>query len=880
MRFTEIGSLASLLAILSFAAGCGGAASPPPPPPSPPPPSITSLSPNRAVAGGPAFTLTINGTNLLNGATVQWNNSARTTTFVSGTQLTVPISAADIAAPGSASVQVVNPGSSSGTSNSQAFPIDPGNPAPSIAAFSPSQTLVGGPDFTLTITGDFFVSGATVQWDGFPRATTFDSSTQLRAQILATDISKSGLHQVTVVNPFSFPSNAANILVNDPTPVLTSLSPTSAVAGGAGFTLTVNGSDFLSSAKVFWNGVLSVPTAFVSSQQVTATISSSLFDTSQFYAGGGYALIAVRNPNSADSNILNLIIQSPAPQIASLSPASVMAGAAPLTLTVKGSGFFAGATLLVDGSPRQISAQTSTQLQTAIPASELAVARSIPVTVVNREPTVGPSNQVAFTVSPLTSNPVPILTSASETSVPAGWPGFRLIVQGTDFVASSVVQWNGADRPTTAASSTLLQAAIPGSDLASSGTAQVAVSNPGPGGGTSATLPVTIRAVPPEAVGVIERSSIANDFSELGSSGPAAVSGDGRFVVFNSSSVFLRDTCLGAAPGCVPSVSQIPSVSSVRGLAISANGRFVSAFEGIAGIFDTCFGAPAGCVQMLIAGSPRGDSLSADGRFAASVFVVTPTTCDENDNCFPATYAVYLIDTCAGVSSGCTPNTQAITPEGSFRNPAISPDGRFVAFEGGSFFDSAIFLYDSCQGAPAGCTPSETGISTPSPGQAISQPSVSAGGRYVAFATRLFSDSSGTSRVYLRDTCLGAPAGCIPETREVSVPAFGLPLNGSFDPSMSADGRFIAFASSTDNLVPGDTNGVEDIFLRDTCVGVSSGCTPSTIRVSIALDGTQGNGRSFSPKISADGRFIVFTSEAKLGPGVTNGTSVVYLARH
>jgi len=82
-------------------------------------------------------------------------------------------------------------------------------------------------------------------------------------------------------------------------------------------------------------------------------------------------------------------------------------------------------------------------------------------------------------------------------------------------------------------------------------------------------------------------------------------------------------------------------------------------------------------------------------------------------------------------------------------------------------------------------------------------------------------------------------------------------------------------------LVPGDTNGALDIFVRDTCVGVSSDCTPSTVRVSVALDGTQGNDGSFRPMISVDGRFVVFISAAKLGPGNPNSLfDDVYLARH
>jgi Tol biopolymer transport system component len=125
--------------------------------------------------------------------------------------------------------------------------------------------------------------------------------------------------------------------------------------------------------------------------------------------------------------------------------------------------------------------------------------------------------------------------------------------------------------------------------------------------------------------------------------------------------------------------------------------------------------------------------------------------------------------------------------------------------------------------------------------------------------------------------CTGAPAGCTPLTTSVSVAGDGTIAD---DPSISADGRYVAFASGDTDLVPGDTNGAMDIFVRDTCAGVSSNCTASTVRVSVALDGTQGNDCSFRPMISADGHFVVFSSAAKLGPGNPHSQSKeVYLAR-
>jgi len=122
---------------------------------------------------------------------------------------------------------------------------------------------------------------------------------------------------------------------------------------------------------------------------------------------------------------------------------------------------------------------------------------------------------------------------------------------------------------------------------------------------------------------------------------------------------------------------------------------------------------------------------------------------------------------------------------------------------------------------------------------------------------------TGPDKIYLRDTCQGAPLGCSPTTTLVSVGDDGADPNGaSRSPSVSASGRFVAFVSDASNLVPGDANGVADIFLRDTCINAPTGCVPTTTRVSASPDGAESNGASASPLISFDGRFVAFDSAA------------------
>jgi hypothetical protein len=164
-----------------------------------PVPITSSISPTSATAGGAAFTLTVNGSKFVSTSTVQWGGVDRTTSFVSTTQLTAAITAADIATGAIVTVTVFNPTPGGGTSGAQTFTVN--NPVPVISSISPTSATSGGALFTLTVTGSNFVSTSTVQWGGVDRVTTFDSATQLRAAILAADIATAGTTAVTVVNP-------------------------------------------------------------------------------------------------------------------------------------------------------------------------------------------------------------------------------------------------------------------------------------------------------------------------------------------------------------------------------------------------------------------------------------------------------------------------------------------------------------------------------------------------------------------------------------------------------------------------------------------------------------------------------------------------------
>jgi Concanavalin A-like lectin/glucanases superfamily len=457
--------------------------------PSNPLPATTDLSPSAATAGGPAFTLTVNGSGFVSGSLVRWNGAARATTFVSATQLTAAIPATDIAAGGTAQVTVVNAGPGGGTSNPQTFTINAAsNPVPALSGMTPSSALAGGNGFTLTVTGTNFVTGSVVRWNGAARTTTYVSATELAASIPAADIAAVGSAQVTVFNaaPGGGTSNAQTFTVTNPVPTTTALDPGAAVAGGSGLTLRVTGTNFVTGSTVRWNGSTR-STTYVSAMELTVTIPAADLAV----AGTATITVSTAAPGGGTSNPQTFTITNPAPTLADLQPSFVVAGGQGFTLTVTGSNFVSASVVRWNGAARPTTYVSATQLRVSIPAADVAVAGTATVTVVTGAPGGGTSNPQTFTVL----NPQPTITRLGQSSAPIGSPGFTLTVTGTNFVPTSVVRWNGADRPTTYVSPTEVRAEIPQMDLLTAGTARVTVFNPPPGGGLSNSVNFAVGAL-------------------------------------------------------------------------------------------------------------------------------------------------------------------------------------------------------------------------------------------------------------------------------------------------------------------------------------------------------------------------------------------------
>jgi Divergent InlB B-repeat domain/WD40-like Beta Propeller Repeat len=694
--------------------------------------------------------------------------------------------------------------------------------------------------------------------------------------------------------------------INFPAPVIADLVPTNMPAGQPAFTIEVNGHHFTPSSVVLWNGSPR-NTLFINTGELTAEIFASDIQNP------GTAMIEVNTPQPGGGTTLPLIftieaVASPVPQITSLSPTAVATGSASFLLNVMGSNFVAQSTVTVNGNIRSTVFLSSTSIEATVLSSDVATAGTVEVAVVNPPPGGGTSAAVGLPIQ----NPLPSLSTLAPTSILAGSTTATLTLTGAGFVPDSAVTLNGSPRTTTFTSATQIQATLNAGDLTAAGVVQIQVTNPpdgGSGGGSSNPLTFSVNGT--ELIGLPLIEDLATNGTQantgicgtnctsgtptLATAGPSA-SQTGEFVAFaststnllttpviTSSSIFLRDTCFsnvvktGGSGSCVPKTtlaSVSPNGTPANGASsepsVDSSGTHV-AFTSTSSNLVTYAVVPAG---------PR------------QVYWQTP--------CTGATGCNSGTDTAALVS--IAPDN--VTPgNGESFNPVISSDGRYVAFVSlatnllvtppANGFDGVtpqVFVRDTCEEVPpialGGCVPTTFLVSVSPDGTTAgdgpsSHPAIASEGLFVSYvssATNLVTGSNpnATDQVFEQSTCVTtigvAGNSCAPVTSLISTPDGVTPANAaSVEPSISQDGRFVAFASTATNLLPG-VGPIQEIYVRDTCTGAAvttPPCAPTTLLVSTPDGTTPANGLSENPSVSQCGSTITTT-------GCTNGQPVAF----
>jgi len=467
----------------------------------PPIPTVTSVTPNSVVAGASAFTLTINGANFLPGtldSVARWSYTALTTTYVSATQLTAVVPASLVAGSGTANISVVTAG---GTSTSVPFTINPA--APAASSLAPSKLSAGFGAFSMYVYGTYFTSTATINWGATPLVTTFVGSSVLLASVPANLVATSGTASVTVTTAGGT-SSPLTFTITPPQPTVTSLSPASATTGGAAFTLTINGTNFLSTTAVYWNST-HLTTTYICATQLTAKVPATLIATA------GTATVMAYTPSGGGwSTAVTLAINPAPPTISSLSPASATAGGAGFMLTINGTAFTAASTSTWGTTALGTIYVSPTQLTAAVPASLIVSPSTGSVTVTTEAGTSAPAT---FTINPAP----PVIGYLSPGLVAAGGTAFTLNILGEHFTSASTVKWGSTALAATYFSDTVLTAAVPAKLIAATGTTSVTVST---SAGTSSPATFTINPALAITTSSLPAATAGNAYS-----GPITVTG-------------------------------------------------------------------------------------------------------------------------------------------------------------------------------------------------------------------------------------------------------------------------------------------------------------------------------------------------------------------
>jgi subtilisin family serine protease len=449
-------------------------------------PALTAVAPSRLRATTLPVSLALTGTGF-NALTIGYvNGAARPTSVLSATQMQVQTAAADLASAGTAHVSVATPAPGGGTSGSLTITIDP----PPTLAVSATSVAPSSP-VTVTLANGFGGSGdwLSLAAVGSP-ASNYVAFTYVGAGITSRTWTVNmpatpGQYEFRLLpnNNYTIAATSPTITVDtavNPSPSISSLSPSSGPAGGAAFTLTVNGNGFAPASIVRWNGSPRT-TTFVSATQVQAAIPATDL------ASTGTAAVTVFSPTPGGGTSSSLTFTIAPPPAIAVNATTVQPGASVTATLTNGTGGVTDWLALAPTSAANSSYITYVYVGSGVTTRSWTV--TMPTTPGTYEFRYFPNGGFTRTATSPTvtvqagggGTPSPVISSLSPSSVVAGSGAFTLTVNGSGFTASSTVRWNGADRTTTFSSPAKVTASIAAADVASAGSASVTVSVPGVG---------------------------------------------------------------------------------------------------------------------------------------------------------------------------------------------------------------------------------------------------------------------------------------------------------------------------------------------------------------------------------------------------------------
>jgi hypothetical protein len=353
---------------------------------------------------------------------VLWNGKVRDIQDFrgDGSQVTFKLLPDDLKDGGRNTIQAVNPAPGGGVSAQMVFTIS--NPIPvvtevhALADSLPAVVTAGTGSFKLTFKGTNFVPSSVVQWNGSARATEYVSDTLIRGIIPASDITSGGNASVQVVNP-NIPnpgtkqpsggsSIATNVRINNPVPLVATVTPAAGILFSGGTVLTVDGSNFVAGVTATYNGQ-SRAVVLVSSTELMVSLLA--VDLASLHSATSPALIVVTNPApiGGASNAAPFQVVYGAPVISGISPNQINAGGPGFNLTVNGGPFYVGSKVYWNGLERPTTVVSGIQLTAKISAADITTGGPVNIQVSNPvstvlDPASGRTDGGISTVTPFT----------------------------------------------------------------------------------------------------------------------------------------------------------------------------------------------------------------------------------------------------------------------------------------------------------------------------------------------------------------------------------------------------------------------------------------------------------------------------------------------
>lgn len=351
-------------------------------------PTITSFSPSTANVGDAPFTLLLVGTNFTSSSIVTLDDSPRTTTFLSATQLSISIGASDLANAHDFKVDVINSGGL--TSPDATFSVQV--PVPTITKISPGTVISGDGAFQLSVTGSNFSPTSVINVNGVPHSTQQQPSTgALIATVPASDIASYGDIAITVTDNGI---TSAPVTLTALRPTIDDIDPQVILLGSLSATLRLTGSGFLPTSKVIFKNA-EQPTTFNDDGSLSVTINGA-----DLIQPGLFAVNVRNSPLSLSIPALVTVASPGSPLVSGVSGASVGA----TTGLVTGANFVPLSVVRVNGTDRTTTFLGSNQLSFAFDPADVAGPGTLSVTVRNPDGTISP----AFTVSVTGEAVIPI----------------------------------------------------------------------------------------------------------------------------------------------------------------------------------------------------------------------------------------------------------------------------------------------------------------------------------------------------------------------------------------------------------------------------------------------------------------------------------------